>query len=953
MNKDSDDDLFEDIDDSTIAIFDDEDAKYRESQISNIMDHSQPTPPIQPPAKRQKIAHPRTVFAKAKRTADLNDEEDEPDILISRNGSYKFGNSAQGASGSRPNGTARRKEVVGSGENAGASNEYRSRSENRQQQHIAPTNRPAGNLYRTNSNSITFARQPSIHTPNGDALHRNHDDHDVQSRQLEDPGHLDEGLQRELETLRAQLNQLRQEQQHVQQSLKAAEDARLAKEGEVSILRKSIERTTKQHAAEVARIKAAKEAAEATQLQIQKEMKEEMDRLKTQFTFKQHELETSIRNSPWSIRGKKIGKQVPLTPVRMPSQMRNWNTTLDKAGPSLLGQQVMNGSDLFSIRIGNSPRKARASVEKPKKFVSMPGFVNAFDPAASPTRSPSQSIKGKGKQRAEDPHRTDQEAIERNFFTSQHRSQRHVSPPRRPQTPPSSPPLSSPIRGGTSVGPLPALFIQDEENDIGNVDDMHDADGDVNMADTNKADAPEDEGEEIVLPDWRAEVLRIILTHRMPPSELLTVQQLIGTSLSMASFEHQRLYCNLNKRLLESLGPAVIPIDDVDRPIGIILDILISLADLLQQHGAFAPLIGLLNLLQALAYRLPSFARLVLASHEHQGNLIREAPSPTLTTLCGIIERHFTPRKEAWDDELSALARETLGLLDVVIWTTPDVLASKFSVIPRGLHVLSNLLDPAHPTWLLHRSVRMLTLLASHHALFRDLLSFPAVEPTEGQQPATKDYSKIPHIEQMASYLRNTSLQGHEANMLKETILAFIAGVGIAHRDALAILLESQTLVLSIVVFLTNITTPLFEEDEALLRSPDMTRWTIEQTVRAVSLLYILVSSAEDSASSLRQKILNARYPQFHGIHHMIIVTLGRLTYAEPPQDVSTELRSMLDQAIDMSEEMLGLLVDGPEHELVFSAFQVPQELIGDNRTDLDDEEQEARMHHPPDSDTE
>jgi hypothetical protein len=82
-------------------------------------------------------------------------------------------------------------------------------------------------------------------------------------------------------------------------------DVKYAKEGEVTILRKGIEKacdfaqfgnsvvlifvspqTAQDHAAQVARLKAAKEEADAKQLQLQKEMKEEMERLRTQFTFK-------------------------------------------------------------------------------------------------------------------------------------------------------------------------------------------------------------------------------------------------------------------------------------------------------------------------------------------------------------------------------------------------------------------------------------------------------------------------------------------------------------------------------------------------------------------------------------------------------------------------------------------------------------------------------------------
>lgn len=81
-------------------------------------------------------------------------------------------------------------------------------------------------------------------------------------------------------------------------------NARLAKEGEVSVLRKNIEKVplaytiaifladyfpsqaAHDHSAQVAKLKAAKEEADAKQIQMQKEIKEEMERLKTQYTFK-------------------------------------------------------------------------------------------------------------------------------------------------------------------------------------------------------------------------------------------------------------------------------------------------------------------------------------------------------------------------------------------------------------------------------------------------------------------------------------------------------------------------------------------------------------------------------------------------------------------------------------------------------------------------------------------
>lgn len=78
-------------------------------------------------------------------------------------------------------------------------------------------------------------------------------------------------------------------------------DQKLIKEGEASILRKNLEKvivhfyislllthkqTMQDHAAQITSFKAGKEEADTRQLQIQKEMKDEIERMKTQLLFK-------------------------------------------------------------------------------------------------------------------------------------------------------------------------------------------------------------------------------------------------------------------------------------------------------------------------------------------------------------------------------------------------------------------------------------------------------------------------------------------------------------------------------------------------------------------------------------------------------------------------------------------------------------------------------------------
>ena len=188
-------------------------------------------------------------------------------------------------------------------------------------------------------------------------------------------------------------------------------------------------------------------------LKIEQEKKEEIDRLKTQYTFKasipspstfpqssysslisihssvqQHELETSGRGSPWTARSRKISRQAPPTPVRMPTQMRRWNPLgIDRSGEPNSSEAAAPTSSQ-----GAKPSPRQKGAEPP---ASLPGFVNAFD---SPPLS-SQSARARAKQREE------AEEAERNFFAPIQPSplQQFSTPIRMFQSPPSPP--SSPL----------------------------------------------------------------------------------------------------------------------------------------------------------------------------------------------------------------------------------------------------------------------------------------------------------------------------------------------------------------------------------------------------------------------------------------------------------------------------------------------------------------------------
>lgn len=156
---------------------------------------------------------------------------------------------------------------------------------------------------------------------------------------------------------------------------------------------------------------------------MQKEMKEEVERLRTQYMFKvwiylfylylyssmcryiqQQELESAIRKPmvPASVRAKKVLREFPSTPLAIPSAMSSWNRggSQNVALRGTFEETPMRPSRLAPVSKA-SPSRIRRSPEKTRKSAMLPGFENAFE-TSTPLRSQQVRLLDKGKGRIDD-----------------------------------------------------------------------------------------------------------------------------------------------------------------------------------------------------------------------------------------------------------------------------------------------------------------------------------------------------------------------------------------------------------------------------------------------------------------------------------------------------------------------------------------------------------------------
>lgn len=131
---------------------------------------------------------------------------------------------------------------------------------------------------------------------------------------------------------------------------------------------------------------------------------------------------------------------------------------------------------------------------------------------------------------------------------------------------------------------------------------------------------------------------------------------------------------------------------------------------------------------------------------------------------------------------------------------------------------------------------------------------------------------------------------------------------------------------------------------------------TVKALNQATFLLYHLIFGIEPN-HNLRYTLQHAPHRPFNCISHIFVVTFGRLSYSEPPNWIEASKRQELEFLAGMflyavvqhtfksetfaeiAREILEVVVDGPEGDSVWAAFQ--------NEPDedkIDEEDMEAQL---------
>ncbi|KAG8890644.1 hypothetical protein FRB98_006147 [Tulasnella sp. 332] len=708
--------------------------------------------------------------------------------------------------------------------------------------------------------------------------------------------------------LTAQLVIMQSEMEMLRKSLQDAENSKMMKDGEASNIRRLMEKQAQVHAEQVESLKKERDAKIVAALKSHDNLQSTIDGLKTQLAFKQHDMDTSSRkwNGANSAR-KKITQVTALqTPLRKGGTivaLDPWPGTTPKAR-SLLSQSQMGKHQWSPVKDPSSSRtnslnNTEGTSNHAPQFAT---FYNSFTNATSPVK-------------------------------------------RRPTT----------GRGVEDVGSSPLRVNREEKsrmyvNGVGDSESMDHAfndfprvdDGDPSL--NNQIDVPPD----VWNVDQRQELHALLFTHSVfyhnndPEPGLPTLQILLSSQphndSPMSTYLRQA-----SSLILGAFAshPRQQDWEDLLRDIakGLVMSV-VALASL-NLVSALLPILKLINLLSDVTPQAATSLLISLSDDQGKGQSL-------VSALVGLICYYFPPpllnAKEqqrgepptVWDGERIDLANAILSIIESFSRNVIGVQADRLRAFIEEPGCLAALTDRRQPPWLVVRSIRVTLCLLSRREVLSSL--FRPDGQTIAPEPTVPGMSMIP---QLCRYLvlKHQHSTDAECHSITQSILMIIA-CGLEIEEGLTFFRESVCVVPSLVACLMQLSTPLFEEDQYLEdQDEEFQLRTIRIVYYAAHILWTIVNPSIPVVN-LRTKLQSAAATdpqQFNGLLHVFIVSLGRLSFADPPEWVPPNGQDALVKVAELARDLLDTVVEGPDGDLIWEAYQ-PQDDENEERDALERE---------------
>ncbi|KAK4048963.1 hypothetical protein OIO90_005598 [Microbotryomycetes sp. JL221] len=268
-----------------------------------------------------------------------------------------------------------------------------------------------------------------------------------------------------------------------------------------------------------------------------------------------------------------------------------------------------------------------------------------------------------------------------------------------------------------------------------------------------------------------------------------------------------------------------------------------------------------------------------------------------------------------------AVTNATLSVLEALAWHAGEYSGQLLEKLTINPEAFARLLDSRHPTVILRRTMMLLCMLARRADLFRYIAAIPL------GQTADVRGSKMPIFDRVASLLLRpgTSAGAVEEFALDRSLTTFVTIMSTKHADSITLITSTLSFLPSLICKIFDDVTACWDKDGLYLSDHRriLLELAIERMSANVHLLYYLVC-APHSNLHLGEFFAHSTYAT---IQDQFYSSFGTLAFANAPLWVETN-EALSDKLVTLSDLAQDILEDVCPNELddIAECFQLEED---------------------------
>ena len=228
---------------------------------------------------------------------------------------------------------------------------------------------------------------------------------------------------------------------------------------------------------------------------------------------------------------------------------------------------------------------------------------------------------------------------------------------------------------------------------------------------------------------------------------------------------------------------------------------------------------------------------------------------------------------------------------------------------------------PDQKWWCVYRWTRLLLFASAHRLLTVSILS----QPRSQQVPSAENGYNSSLLSILSGYLttRHSAMTAIDTHQHLLLILATLHTVSSKDETLLTTLADSKVLIPALIHLLAKDSGMLWNEDSIILYPTEAeysTEMVVDRMIPTLHLLHKLIILTNQS--KLAHKLQNNR-PSFH---HMCIVSLGRIAFAQCPDFLSDAHKEDVEYLADVGRDLLTLVISPDEGDMVYLTYNSDDE---------------------------